>query len=124
MSGLRVEDHREAGPDQILVVGDEHPDGHRPPPSGSVAVDGPAAVRTGTRLQEAAEERRPFGHPDQAVAERVPQRRAGVAVVGDGQANAVGVTGDADVDPGCVACMPYGVRDRLLRDAVDRRTDR
>ena len=31
--GLGVEDHREPGADQLLVVGDEHPDGHAAVPS-------------------------------------------------------------------------------------------
>ena len=114
------------GADDLLVVGDEHPDGHRArhrPAAARPRPSSPRRVRPG--LAGAAEQRRPLGHPEQAVARRWPGRARRVAVVvrpsaarrrrrrRPGRRSRVGVPG-----------MPHGVGDRLLRDPVDRRLDR
>ncbi len=64
--GLRVEDHPEPGADDLLIVGEEHADGHeRPPPLGSTACTVHPRLRFGSGLEGAAEQLGPFGHADQ-----------------------------------------------------------
>ena len=74
---LGVEDHREPGADDLLVVGDEHPDAHagRPGP-GQHGGHGPAAVRVRAGLAGAAEQVGALGHADEPVTRRAAGRPA------------------------------------------------
>ena len=84
---LRVEDHRQAGADQLLVVGDQHPDRHATAPVLRQHRDHrPAALRTRAGVERAAQEGRPLGHAHQPVPG--PGAALELAVVDDGQAHA------------------------------------
>ena len=70
--GLGVDDRREAGADQGLVVADEHADGHvggasRPARRGDAGPDDEGAARLPSRAELAAEQADPFPEPGQAA---------------------------------------------------------
>jgi hypothetical protein len=66
---LGAEQHREALTDHRLVVGDQHPDGHRSPSvNRQDRRHGVADVRLGACRQLAAEHRGPLPHPRHPVA--------------------------------------------------------
>ena len=124
---LGVEDHREPGADDLLVVGDEHPDAHAAAPGARAARrsrssrgrgSGPASQVPPSRSARSIMPISPY------PARRGRAAGAGVAVVADPQAHRRVVGGDADLDAGGVPGVPPGVGDRLLREAVDRGADR
>ena len=94
--GLRVEDHREAGPDQLLVVGEQHPDRHagsarisaartaKPPLGRRTGVGGAAAAAaTRSRIPSSPFRRasavRPGGAPAPVVDDLHRSTASGVA---------------------------------------------
>ena len=86
---------------------------------GSTAVTVQPPVRRGAGLEGAAEQRRPFGHPDQPVARRRRwAERAGVAVVAHRQPDRSRVAGDAR--PRCGSRGGRGAR-ALVIDSWARR---
>ena len=69
MSGWASRIIAQPGADDLLVVGDEHADGHRARPCPRQhRVDRPAPVGPGAGLEGAAEQRGPLGHADEPVA--------------------------------------------------------
>nr|BFE69108.1 hypothetical protein GCM10020092_024090 [Actinoplanes digitatis] len=79
---LRVEDHRESGADDLLIVGDHHPHGHVAPPArGSTAVTVQPRPSGGAGLAGAAEQAGAFCHADQPVPRSGRGATAGLAVV-------------------------------------------
>ena len=118
-AGLGVEDHPQAGADDLLVVGDDHAD--HAPFLGSVAVTsqpppglGPASSVPPSRAARSVMPATPY-----------PGARRGgrLAVVEHDDEHAVLLADDADVDPGRVSRVPDRVGDRLLGDPVDGGSD-
>ena len=116
---------RSPDPDDLVVVGDEHPDAHgsgppvaapRRPPSRGPGRDRPRACRPGASPVPSCRRRR------SRPAAETPE--AGSAVVADGQPDGVPLTGDEDRDPGRVTGVTHRVGDGLLGDPVGRGPDR
>jgi hypothetical protein len=116
---LGIDDQPEAVPDERLVVGDEHGDGHSAAANGRVRVHQVAAARQRPRGEVAAVEGGTFPHPDEP---------ASLAGVGRGGSAAATVIGDHQFEfafpisdaHGRVrrSCVLDDVGERLLGDAV------
>ena len=95
--GLGVEDHRQPGAHQLLVVGDQHPDRHRRHLP-SAARRRPSSRRSGAGPARSVPPSsvRPLGHPDEPVAAARRPRRVDLAVVAHAQPHAPALAGDPD----------------------------
>ena len=121
--GLAGEQHAEAGADHRLVVGDEHADGHRPPPSsGKLVLSTKPPPFAGAGGHLATVDLHPLADADQAVAEPVAGRGA-AAVVADVDPQLVGAVADDDVGAARVRVLER-VRQPLLDDAVGGEVER
>ncbi len=85
--------------------------------------DLPAVIGQRSCIEKSAEDGDAFGHTHQAVAGGRHSERTTLTVIGDTQLYGLAGAIDDDCHVGRIPCVPLGVRDRFLCDAVQRCPD-
>ena len=121
----RAEDQPKPGAHQVLVVGDQHPDGHAGTSRGSVASTAQPRPGTGPpgTCRRAAWPARP-SRSARSPTPAWPGGRSGHRRRSTCSCTDAGVAGDAHVDARGVPGVAPGVGDSLLRDPEERRVHR